>query len=116
MEIEVAKMVFRNFEVHPPVEMDSQPKLAQQLWEMAQVYINPRILLRDKHSAAASCAIEAIVAMRSSLAVEALRAAAQSPYRWFAELVSDNIDELNEKWSRKSPDVAAWLRDLRSQV
>jgi hypothetical protein len=116
LEIEVAKMVFRNFEVHPPVAVDTQPELAKRLWEMVQAYVNPRILLRDKHSAAASLAIEAIVAMRSSLAVEACQAAAQCPYRWFAELVSDDLNDLGEKWSRKSPDAAAWLSDLRTQV
>lgn len=116
LEIEVAKMVFRNFEVHPPVAVDTHPELAQRLWEMVQAYVNPRILLRDKHSAAASLAIEAIVAMRSSLAFEACQAAAQCSYRWFAELVSDDLDDLHEKWSCKSPDTAAWLSDLRNQV
>lgn len=116
LEIEVAKMLFRNFEVHPPVTIDTQPELAQRLLDMAQAYANPRILLRDKHSAAASLAIEAIVAMRSSLAGEAWQTAAQCPYRWFAELVSDDLDDLHEKWSRKSPEAAAWLGDLRSQV
>jgi hypothetical protein len=81
LEIEVAKMIFRNFDVHPPVATDTQPELAQRLLEMVHAYVNPRILLRDKHSAAASLAIEANVAMRSSLAVEALQAAAQCPYR-----------------------------------
>lgn len=116
LEIEVAKMIFRNFEVHPPVAIDTQPELAQRLLEMVHAYVNPRILLRDKHSAAASLAIEAIVAMRSSLAVEAWQAAAQCRYRWFAELVSDELDDLQEQWSRKSPEAAAWLGDLRSRV
>ncbi len=116
LEIEVAKMVFRNFEAHPPVAVDTHPELAQRLLEMVQAYVNPRILLRDKHSAAASLAIEAIVAMRSSLAVEAWQAAARCPYRWFAELVDDDLDDLHDRWSRKSPDTAAWLGDLRSQV
>ena len=116
LEIEVAKMVFRNFEVHPPVAIDTQPELAQRLWEMVQAYVNPRILLRDKHSAAASLAIEAVVAMRSSLAFDAWQAAAQCAYRWFAELVSDDLDDLREKWSCKSPEAAAWLDNLRSQV
>jgi len=109
-------MVFRNFEVHPPVAVDTHQELAQRLWEMVQAYVNPRILLRDKHSAVASLAIEAIVAMRSSLAVEASQAAARCPYRWFAELVNDDLDDLHEKWSHTSPEAAAWLGDLRSQI
>ncbi|MDZ7619070.1 MAG: hypothetical protein U1E05_18840, partial [Patescibacteria group bacterium] len=48
LEIEVAKMVYRNFEVHPPTPPDPHPELAERLWEMVQAYINPRVLLRDK--------------------------------------------------------------------
>lgn len=116
LEIEVAKMIFRNFEVHPPVAIDTQPELAERLLEMVHAYVHPRILLRDKNAAAASLAIEAIFAMRSSLAAQAWQTAAQSPYRWFAELVSDELDELHEKWCRKSSDAAAWLVDLRDHV
>lgn len=116
LEIEVAKMIFRNFEVHPPVAIDTQPELAQRLLEMVHAYLNPRILLRDKHSAAASLAVDAIVAMRSSLAVEALQEVAQSPYRWFAELVSDDLDDLHETWRRRNPEAADWLGELRDPV
>lgn len=116
LEIEVAKMIYRNFEVHPPAVADPQPALAQRLWEIVQAYIHPRILLRDKHSAAASLAIEAIVSMRSPLAEQAWQAANASPYRWFAELVSDDLDDLHERWSSNSPDAAVWLRELRSSV
>lgn len=116
LEIEIAKMILRNFEVHPPAAIDTQPELAQQLREMVQAYVNPRILLRSKHSAAASVAIEAIVAMRSSLAAEALQAAVSCPYGWFAELVSDNLDELREKWKRNNPEAADWLGNLQSHI
>ena len=116
LEIEVAKMVYRNFEVHPPVDANPQPELAQRLWEMVQAYTNPRILLRDKHSAAASLAIEAIVSMRSPLAEQAWQAAISCPYRWFAELVSDDLDDLHERWSINHPDAAAWLGELRNRV
>ncbi len=116
LEIEVAKMVYRNFEVHPPVVADPQPQLAQRLWEMVQAYIDPRILIRDKYSAATSLAIEAIVAMRSPLAEVAWRKAMACPYRWFAELVGDEIDELHERWHNKDADAAAWLDRLRSTV
>jgi hypothetical protein len=116
VEIEVAKMIYRNFEVHPPVSVDPQPDLALRLLEMVQAYINPRILLRDKHSAAASLAIEAIVSMRSPLAKDAWQAAVACPYRWFAELVSDDLEDLHERWSNNSPGAAAWLHELRDSV
>jgi hypothetical protein len=116
LEIEVAKMVYRNFEVHPPVVADLHPELARRLWEMVQAYIDSRILLRDKYSAAASLAIEAIVSMRSPLAEDAWRAAMACPYRWFAELVNDELDELHERWDSKNPDAATWLHELRINV
>jgi hypothetical protein len=116
LEIEVAKMVYRNFEVHPPVVGDPQPELAQRLWEMVRAYIDPRILLRDKYSAATSLAIEAIVATRSPLAEHAWRAAIACPYRWFAELVNDELEDLYERWGTKNPGAAAWLQELRNKV
>ena len=116
LEIEVAKMICRNFEVLPPVVADPHPELAKRFWEMVQAYINPRVLLRDKCSAATSLAIEAIVSMRSPLAEQACQAANACPYRWFAELVSDDLDDLHERWSGKSPDAAAWLRELQNNV
>ncbi len=116
LELEVVKMIYRNFEVHPPEVADPHPELAKRLWEMVQAYINPRVLLRDKHSAATSLAIEAIVSMRSPLAVQACQAANTCPYRWFAELVSDDLDDLHDSWSSKSPGAAAWLRELQNDV
>ncbi len=106
-------MIYRNFEVHPPVVVDPEPELALRLWEMVDLYID-RIFFCA--IAAASLAIEAIVAMRSPLAAQAWRAAVACPYRWFAELVSDDLADLCELWSSKSSDAAAWLRELRSQV
>jgi hypothetical protein len=114
LELEIAKMVYRNCEVHPPVGEDTQPELAARLWEMARDYLNPRFLLRDKGSAVASMAIEAVVAMRSSLAAEAFEKLKECPFVWFVELVSDDLDELHAKWGLKSPDAATWLAELRS--
>ena len=105
-----------NFEARPPFDPDPHPGLALRLWEMVQAYIHPRILLRDKHSAAASLAIESIVAMRSKLAESAWQAAVACPYRWFAELVSDDLDRLRERWSNKSPEATAWLDALRKNA
>lgn len=111
LEIEVAKMIYRNFEVHPPTPPDPHPELAERLWELVQAYVNPRVLPRDKYPAATSLAIAAIVAMRSPLAEQAWQAAQACPYRWFAELVDDDLRELHEQWAGKSPDAAAWLNE-----
>jgi len=113
LEIEVAKMIYRNFEVHPPLEPNSYPELARSLWEMVHAYANPRLLLRDKHSAAALIAIQALVAMRSEFASNAVQLASTNPYRWFAEVVADHLDRLHERWDETNPDAAAWLTTLQ---
>jgi hypothetical protein len=116
LELEVAKMIYRNFEVHPPLQAGGFPELAQRLWEMVQVYINPRIILRDKHSAVASLSIEALVAMRSVLAEPAWRAANDSPHRWFTDLVNGDLCELRKRWTGRSKDAAVWFDDLQRRV
>ena len=116
LEIEVAKMIYRNFEVNPPSVLDPQPLLAERLWELAQTYLNPRILLREKHSAAASLSIEALVAMRSARAETAWIAAIQCPFTWFGEMVSDDLAELRLRWARRNEKVVAWLDQLRDRV
>ena len=116
LELEVAKMVYRNYEVHPPAVPDPQPQLASRLWEMAQAYINPRVLLRDQHAAVTSLAIEALVAMRSGLAERAWRGAIESPYRWFGEVVTDDLAELRERWIERNEDAVTWLDELRMRV
>lgn len=116
LELEVSKMIYRNFEARPPAQANPQPKLAKLLWQMAQTYINPRLLLRDKHSAVASLTIEAIVAMRSDLAKEAWMSAMRSSQRWFGEMVSDDLMELWNRWDGVDANVAQWLATLRQSV
>lgn len=116
LELEVAKMIYRNFEAHPPEAADPQPELGARLWEMAQTYSNPRILLRDKHSAVASLAIEALVAMRSSHALAGWRLARACPYRWFGEMVTDDLSLLRQNWTVRSHSAAEWLDNVERQL
>ena len=116
LELEVAKMIFRNFEVHPPLQATPQSQLASNLMRMAQAYLNPRLLLRDKYSACASLAIEAIVAMRSDLAAEAWDSAMRSPHRWFGEIVNADLAELGSRWSSRNAEAADWLAMFRLSV
>jgi hypothetical protein len=116
LEIEIAKMIYRNYEVHPPCAPDPEPLLAEKLCELVEAYTNPRVLLRDKHSAAASVAIEAVVAMRSMLAERAWRAAEACPHRWFAELVRDDLNRLQQQWQTVDSSAANWLANLGQMV
>jgi hypothetical protein len=114
-EIEVAKMVYRNFEVHPPARDVSHPELANRLWEIAQLYVNPRLLTRGKHSAAAAMSIQALIAMRSEFASNAWELTKRDTHRWFAELVSDALGHLSEEWRAKNQEAADWLDALRQE-
>jgi len=116
LELEIAKMVYRNFEVKPPEQINAHPELAQQLWEMVQIYSNPRILLRDKNASIASLSIEALVALQSDRAEAAWKIAKASPLKWFGEIVSDDLFELASRWAVRSSQAAAWLADLRDRV
>ena len=116
LELEVAKMIYRNFEVHPPTHANVRSQLASNLMQMAQAYLNPRLLLRDKYSACASLAIEAIVAMRSSLAEEAWDSALRSPHHWFGEIINADLAELGGRWSSRNAEAADWLAKLRLSV
>lgn len=116
LELEVAKMIYRNFEVHPPQQPNPHPELGTCLWAMAKDYINPRFLLRDKHATVATLAIEALVAMQSVHSREAWLSAINSPYEWFGELVDDNLKELRQKWALEANDAVAWLDSLRASV
>ena len=116
LELEIAKMVYRNFETRPPLEVDPLPALAAQLLEIVQLYINPRILLRDKNSSIASLSIEALVAMQSSMAEVAWKAAIACPCNWFRNIVSDDLEGLGHRWRQFDLKAAAWLDDLRNRV
>jgi hypothetical protein len=116
VELEVAKMAYRNHEVYPPVEPNQRSRLAGELWRLAQDYLNPRFLPREKHSAVASLAIEALVAMRAAVAEQAWRAALECPYQWFGEMVSDHLATLRRFWLARSDSAVAWLDTLRDRV
>ena len=116
LELEVAKMIYRNFEVFPPDISNLHAELSSRLWDLVCAYVDPRILLRDKHSAVASLAIEAIVAMRSDQAFEAWKMAVDCPFRWFGEMVSDDLRELRRRWEGRSDAALEWLDNLRKRV
>jgi hypothetical protein len=116
VELEVAKMIYRNYEVYPPNNVGAEPELAARLWDFVQAYTNPRILLRDKYSAVASLGIEALVAMRSTYAFDALRLAVDCPYGWFGEMIADDLDVLRDRWTSRSDDAVQWLDQLRARV
>ena len=116
LELEVTKMVYRKFEANPPAQPDPVPPLALRLWEIAQEYLRPRIMVRDKYATVASLSIEAIVALRSPFAQNAISAALTTRYSWFGEKVIDDLRNLAIRWRGKNRDAADWCTDITNRI
>ena len=114
LELEVAKMIYRNFGVFPPSSPDPHPELSNRLWEMAKEYMIPRFILRDNYGTIATMAIAAIIAMRSKHAEEAWSEAMQVSHRWFGMIVRNDVADLYQEWITKNQEAAEWLDQLRS--
>jgi hypothetical protein len=116
LTLEVAKMVYRNFESAPPASPDPHPQLASRLLEIARTCLKPDTFLVGNYATIASLAVEAIVAMRSQQAADAWGAALTSRHRWFAEMVSDHLEQLRKSWLDRDLGAVDWLDDLRDRV
>ena len=112
--IEVAKMVFKNFEVYPPSSLDTHSDISERLWKIAQDCMGEYVFSQDKFSTAASLAVEALVATRSSLSEQALGIAKANPHEWFFEIIISNLNSLQQSWAERDINSANWLEDLLS--
>jgi nitroreductase len=116
LELEVVKMIYRKFEANPPAATDTEVALAARLWEMAQDYMRPRFILREKYATVASLAVEAIVALRGSEASDAVAAVLSSPFAWFREMVTDDLARLVGRWRQKNSNAADWCEAILRDV
>jgi len=116
LELEVVKMIYRKFEANPPAHTNTEAALSARLWEMAQDYMRPRFILREKYATVASLAVEAIVASRGSEAGDAVAAALSSPFAWFREMVTDDLVRLADRWRQKRPEAADWCEAIVRDV
>jgi hypothetical protein len=115
LELEVVKMVYRKFEANPPSQPSPHLALAERLFDVAQTYVAPRLVLRDKYATVAALAIDAIVAMRSNRSGDAIRIAMDSTFKFFREMVADDLNRLSIRWRTKLPDAANWCDGLLNQ-
>jgi len=116
LELEVVKMIYRKFEANPPADTNTEAALSARLWEMAQDYMRPRFILREKYATVASLAVEAIVASRGSEAGDAVAAALTSRFAWFREMVTDDLVRLADRWRQKRPEAADWCEAIVRDV
>lgn len=96
VELEVAKTLVRKLVQSPPEEPNSEPRLADRLYEIVTLYLNPRLLSRDKFAAVALNAILALCLLRSSHADEVRQALEKAPESWFSELVLRRASQIRE--------------------
>lgn len=115
LELEIAKMIYRNYEIYPPRSPNPNPKLAGSLWDIVQLYSNPRLISQPSsiYSTIACLSIVAIIAMQSIYAESALGIAKESPYPWFYEIVKDDVVELRAHWFKsKNKQAITWIDSL----
>lgn len=117
LKLEIVKMIFRSFEADPPGEPDPEPQLAECVYGLARAYLNPNVLPDGKNATVAMYAVQALVAMRSQRASEALATVSKLPqeYQWFREQLGRRLINLRERWSC-DPTAARALSRLLSSV
>ncbi len=106
LELEIAKMVVRKLTANPPAGQDQYPELARSLAELANTYLNPRLLVREKHGAVALNAVLAIVLTDDPRADPIIERARQLDVAWFQQL-------LGRRAARLRTDLAAQGHDAR---
>ena len=87
LELEIARMVVRKLTANPPAGQDQYPELARSLAELANTYLNPRLLAREKHGAVALNAVLAIVLTDDPRADQVIERARQLDVAWFQQLL-----------------------------
>lgn len=98
IELEVAKMAYRKFEANPPRAPEPEPELAERLAELASLYLNPRLLPRDKNAAVAMNACQALAAMWSPKAQAVFEQVASSRFDWFRQQLVRRLGRLSQRW------------------
>lgn len=106
VELEVAKTVVRKLSAHPPVSDDPEPELADRLFEVAETYLNPRLLPRERHGATALNAILSLLLLRSGHVSEVIELVRDTDATWFIQLTCRRVTRLVTDLRRRVPEPA----------
>lgn len=114
VKLETVKMIYRSFEADPPPSRDPHPQLAQRVYEIAKAYLDPNVLLDGQNAAVAMLAVQALIAMLSGRASDALAMVRRLPEAdyWFREQLRRRLVELRDRWGGH----AAASRDLSEAI
>lgn len=100
IELEIVKIVARKFAANPPAAPAPEPELATRLMELAEAYLNPRVLPRGRFSAIALLALQGLAGMRSPQLEPLLTAAGDLPFPWFHRQLKRLLNQLLDQWRR----------------
>ncbi|NUN97751.1 MAG: hypothetical protein HUU16_16435 [Candidatus Omnitrophica bacterium] len=98
IELEIVKMVARKFAANPPAAPEPEPELATRLMELAEAYLNPRVLPRGRFSAIALLALQGLAGMRSPKLERLVEVARDLPFPWFHRQLRRLLNELLDQW------------------
>jgi hypothetical protein len=96
VELEIAKTLVRKLSQSPPEKSDSEPRLADRLYEIVELYLNPRLLARDKFAAVTLNAILSLCLLRSEHADRVQQSLQALRVSWFSELVLRRASQIQE--------------------
>ncbi|MFI5456742.1 MAG: hypothetical protein ACHRXM_14950 [Isosphaerales bacterium] len=118
IEVEISKMVVRKLTANPPAGRDQYSELASRLIELAETYLNPRLLGREKHGAVALNAVLGIVLARDPRVSSVLERIQSLGVNWFRQLLARQAtilaSELRRKWG--SEEQHELLRSLQELI
>lgn len=117
LEIEVSKMAVRKLTTRPPTRPNQNPELGGRLVELAETYLNPRLIAREKHGAVALNAVLGVVLTRDPRANEIIERVRTLGAPWFQQVVGRRagklVSELTQRWGEDAhPELVRSLRDL----
>lgn len=121
IELEVAKTVVRKLTWHPPLHDDSEQDLAARLMDVAESYLNPRLLTREKYGATALNAVLALLLLRSRHVPCVISRVRDLAANWFSQSACRRVERLQQQLQLRVSDetlpaITRGLVEFTSQV
>ena len=117
LQIDVANLVFAKFVANPPAQPDPEPVLAGQLAQMAELYLNPRLLNggEDAYGVVAMLALQSLAVMLSDQWNEVLSSLGGAP-SWFRSQLWDHLSRIVSRWRNLQVPAASKLQELVDSI
>ena len=96
VELELAKTVVWRLTAVPPDTDDALPELAEHLFDRAEGYMRPSLLLRENHAAVAQDAVIGLLLLRSHHVPQLLELLRKLDAGWFSQLLRRRVGWLRQ--------------------